>query len=415
MLVEFSVANFRSIRGRQTLSLVANSAADLRASNVVLAGAPSTPELVRSAVIYGANAAGKSNLLRALALVEDLVINSARESRMGDPVPVTPFRLDDASGDQPSEFEVVLVQDGVRFQYGFTADRVAVHSEWLVAFPEGRPQRWFERRPDGKWYFGPHLKSRKAIGFWKEATRANALFLSTAAQWNAEQLAPVHSWFLSRLRFFGLDAPMSAAFTIQQCATDEEERERIAQFLRVADIAVEGIDVEKQDVNELSLPPMPDRLRKALIENGVMVARMRHRKPNGDTVTFDLDEESQGTRKLFALAGPWLDVLANGWVLLVDELDTSLHPTLMHHIVSMFHDPEINKRGAQLIFTTHDTNMLAPDVFRRDQIWFVEKDADAQSRLYPLTDFSPRKGENFERGYLQGRYGAVPFVGDWRM
>lgn len=416
MLVEFSVANFRSIRERQTLSLVAAAAGEHRDRNVVDDPAPATPPLVRSAVIYGANAAGKSNLLLALEFMERLVLDSARESRVGDSIPVVPFRLDEESEALASEFEVVFVQDAVRFQYGFKLNRSEVLAEWLVAYPEGRPQRWFERGEGDHWYFGPNLKARRSHALWRDATRGNALFLSTAVHLNAEQLLPVHDWFRNRLRFIGQVGQISAAFTLQQCERSAAERERVANFLGVADLAISGVEVERQKVNEASLPDnMPDTIRRALVARGLVVARTLHRKASGETVAFDLEEESHGTRKLFALAGPWIDVLTHGWVLVVDELDTSLHPYLMRRIVGMFHDPAINQRQAQLVFTTHDTTMLDPDIFRRDQIWFVEKDKSAQSQLYPLTDFSPRKGENYERGYLHGRYGAVPFVGEWRM
>lgn len=414
MLVEFSVSNFRSIRERQTLSLVADSGKELRDTHVVERGAPATPDLVRSAVIYGANAAGKSNLILALQFMKGFVLDSARESRAGDPIDVKPFRLDDHSNGAPSEFEVVFVHDGVRYQYGFEINRTEVLAERLIAYPEGRAQRWFERgREEEPWHFGPSFKG--ARGLWADATRRNALFLSTAVQLNARQLQPVYDWFRDQLRVISL-ADIGEAFSVSQCEKDPAERARIAHFLKVADIAIAGVDVQRQKVNEATLPEyMPEAVRKSLLEEGWPVTRMLHSKPDGTQVPFDLDDESHGTRKLFALAGPWLDVLAHGRVLLIDELDTSLHPRLMRHIVGVFHNPEINRQRAQLIFTTHDTTMLDPDAFRRDQIWFVEKDTNAQSRLYPLTDFSPRKGENFERGYLQGRYGAVPFVGEWRM
>lgn len=414
MLVEFSVTNFRSIRDRQTLSLVADVGKELRGTHVVSTGAPATPDLVRSAVIYGANAAGKSNLIAALQFMKRFVLDSARESRAGDPIEVMPFRLDDDSYNRPSEFELVFVQDGVRYQYAFEIDRDAVREERLIAYPEGRAQRWFERGAEEGWQFGPNFKGARSL--WKDATRKNALFLSTAVQFNAHQLQPVYDWFRERLRVIYPGVDVDGAFSVDQCLKHPAERARIARFLRVADLAIEGIDVQRQKVNEATLPEhMPEEIRRSLVENGWIVTRMRHRKPSGEETALEMDEESQGTRKLFALAGPWLDVLSQGQVLFVDELDTSLHPHVMRHIVGMFHDPMINTKRAQLVFTTHDTTMLDPDVFRRDQIWFVEKDEHSQSRTYPLTDFSPRKGENFERGYLQGRYGAVPFVGDWRI
>ena len=140
-----------------------------------------------------------------------------------------------------------------------------------------------------------------------------------------------------------------------------------------------------------------------------------HKALDGREVLLSINDESGGTQQLFSLAGPLLDVLRRGLVLVIDELDTSLHPLLMRKLVQMFHDPAINSNNAQLIFSTHDTTILDSEIFRRDQIWFVEKDRTLQTRLYPLTDFSPRKDENFGRGYLQGRYGALAFIGEWRI
>lgn len=416
MLVEFSVANFRSIRERQTLSLVAAPAAkELNDRNVMEAGAPATPPLLRSAVIYGANAAGKSNLILALEFVRSFVRDSARESQLGDAVEITPFLMDADSSSQPSEFELIFVQGGVRYQYGFTVNRHEVLSEWLSAYPEGRPQRWFERGlGDELWFFGSNFRGQKQV--WKDLTRKNALFLSTAVQFNADQLTPVFEWFRDRLRIISPGSHISSSFSVHQCENDEAMRGVIANFLRAADIDIDAIECERRKVNAAALPDhLPEDLRARLLDQGVVNLRIRHKTPIGTHVALDIDDESQGTRKLFALAGPWLDVLANGWVLLVDELDTSLHPHVMRHVVQMFNDPAVNLHQAQLIFSTHDTSILDPELFRRDQIWFVEKDAHLQSRLYPLTDFSPRKGENFGRGYLQGRYGAVPFVGELRV
>jgi AAA15 family ATPase/GTPase len=417
MLIEFSVSNFRSIRERQTLSLVADSGRELRDTHVTVPAAKGTPALLRAAVIYGANAAGKSNLLKALEFFRSLVLDSARESRAGDPLPVQPFLLDDASANAPSRFEVLFVQQGVRYQYGVELDRERVRQEWLVAYPGGRPQRWFERELGQPWHFGPHLKPHKSRRLWADATRDNALFLSTAVQLNAEQLRPVYDWFRQQLRFINEPgAHMSPGYTIHQCGQDADQRARIAAFLQTADLGIDAIEIQRKQVPESALPEsMPESLRATLLRDGLPVPRLRHRSVGDRSVDFSLDEESNGTQKLFALAGPLLDVLKNGRVLVVDELDTSLHPALMRHLIGLFHDPAANPHGAQLIFTTHDTSVLDRSLLRRDQVWFVEKDREQQSRLYPLTDFHPRKEESFGRGYLQGRYGAVPFVGEWRL
>lgn len=419
MLVEFSVTNFRSICERQTLSMVAASGKEHRDSNVLRAAAPATPDLLHSAVIYGANAAGKSNLIAALNFVQKFVRNSARTGQKDDAIDVTPFLMDSDSVHKPSEFELVFVQDGVRYQYGFSVTREHVESEWLIAYPKGKPQNWFRRKADDdEWSFGPGFRGQRKV--WQEATRENALFLSTAVQLNADQLNPVFDWFGSRLKLIAHYARVNPGFSIEQCERATPLREKILDFLRVADLGIGGIQVERRKFDGTMFPDdMPESVRQQLLNDMVdkefFDVRFAHQSRGGKDVPLDMEDESGGTQKLFALAGPWLDVLANGWVLVIDELDTSLHPVLMRNLVEMFHNPAINTRGAQLIFSTHDTSILDARVFRRDQIWFMEKDRDLASHLYPLTDFSPRKGENFERGYLQGRYGALPFVGELRV
>lgn len=419
MLVEFSVANFRSIRERQTFSLVAASGKEHRAQNVFDPAAPATPDLLRSAVIYGANAAGKSNLIAALDFVQDFVLDSAKKGQQGDTINVAPFRMDAVSADKPSEFELIFVQDQVRYQYGFSVTRQRVESEWLLAHPKGQPQSWFERKAgSGDWNFGSKFRGQRKL--WQEATRDNALFLSTAVQLNAEQLHPVFDWFRRRLKIIAHYARVGASFTVSQCEGDAAMRKQIVGFLGMADLGIGDVTIEHRKFDASMLPDdMPKRLRDQVLQDMAdeefADVRFVHRNQDGTDVTLEMAEESGGTQKLFALAGPWLDVLANGWVLFVDELDTSLHPLLMRHLIGLFHDPAINKHQAQLVFSTHDTSVLDAKLFRRDQVWFVEKDRNLASHLYPLSDFSPRKGENYARGYLQGRYGALPFVGELKV
>lgn len=421
MLLEFSVSNFRSIYERQTLSLVAASGKELRETNVMDPGAPATPAVVRSSVIYGPNAAGKSNLILAMHFLRELVLGSAQGSQEGDEIPITPFLMDNGeAATKPSEFEVIFVEQGVRYQYGVTLTQQRILSEWLVAYPKGSPQVWFERdeNADEAWRFSPSFKGQRKL--WHEATRDNALFLSTAVQLNSEQLLPVFNWFRLRLRTIYPQARISRDFSRRECERDEGVRDQIVEFLRSADLGIDGVNVVHRKLGDLPLPDdMPPELRKALLKDiknrQVADVFLLHKTPAGNAVQLHIKEESGGTQQLFGLAGPWLDVLRNGWVLVIDELDTSLHPVVMRKLVEMFHDPEINRTNAQLVFSTHDTSILDKEVFRRDQVWFVEKDRKLQTRCYPLTDFSPRKDENFGRGYLQGRYGALPFVGDWRI
>lgn len=415
MLVEFSVTNFRSIRERQTLSLVAASGKEHRDRNVLVPAAPATPDVLRSAVIYGPNAAGKSNFILALRFVRDFVLNSASKGQKDDAIPVVPFLMDAEAAEQPSEFEVVFIEHDVRYQYGFRLTSQRVEAEWLIAYPKGSPQRWFEREADADdWGFGPNFRGQRKV--WQAATRGNALFLSTAVQLNAEQLGPVFDWFRRRLRIINPYARVTADFSVKQCTENTPLRSRIIEFLAMADLGIGDVTVEHRKFGASKyVTRFPEAVRQQVLKDmedeEVTEVRFSHRTPDGRDVLLDIDEESGGTQKLFALAGPWLDVLANGWVLVIDELDTSLHPLLMRQLASMFHDPALNTKGAQLVFSTHDTSILDREIFRRDQVWFVEKDRSLQSHLYPLSDFSPRKEENFARGYLQGRYGALPFVG----
>ena len=410
MLVEFSVSNYKSIRSEATLSLLADSGSEHRDTNVfepeLAAGTRPIP-VVTTAAVYGANAAGKTNLVRALAAMGIVVTQSARGL---DELPLVPFLFDAATREEPTTLEVMIVTDGVRYQYGFAATKSKVVREWLYAWPRGRVQRWFDREED-TYRFGDKLTGDREV--WRRATRPDALFLSTAAGLNSERLRPVFDWFARRLRVGGVDG-WFATFSAKCC--EDERKDGILSFLRSADLAVSDLTVYKEEFSPEMLPDeMPAPLRETLKEDlkGTEIAsvRLTHETPTGIGGELDLEEESDGTQKMFSLAGPWLDALKHGYVVVLDELHLHLHPHLVRFLVNRFHDPRANRRGAQLVFTTHETSILGQDVFRRDQVWFCERDKDQATSLYPLNEFRPRKGvENLERAYLSGRYGAVPFV-----
>lgn len=420
MLIEFSVSNFRSIKEKQVLSLVAaTKSGELDESNTFQVNVGRLPGLLRSVVMYGANASGKSNVIRALSTMKHLAVNSFSKLKEGQAIPVTPFLLDSEMSQRPSEFEITFIEDGTRYQYGFTATPKQFMEEWLVAYPEGKPQKWFERLFNKEtnayeWQFSRNFTGQKEI--IKTSTRTNALFLSTAIQLNNEQLRPVFSWFTNKLDVIKPGTSINLQFTLDRCASEDDKR-NIMSFMNAADISIVDINIEKQVWDpSLVLPGIPPDMRDKVMGElrGRMIPIIKFvHNSNGGVVSFDLKEESQGTQKLFAYAGPWLDVLAKGKVLIVDELDTSLHPLLMRHLVGLFHNSEANSKNAQLVVTTHDTTLLDSDIYRRDQIWFAEKDQSGASKLYSLLEFSPRKNEAFERGYLKGRYGALPFIGDF--
>lgn len=421
MFLEFSVTNYRSIRDTQTLSMAASKYyKGLEETNSFDANVAGLPKLLRSAIIYGPNAAGKSNLLRALHFMQSFVLLS-QSHQEGQMVNVAPFALTNRTQTEPSVFEIFFVQDNVRYQYGFAVNSVRVTKEWLLAFPEGKAQRWYEREYDAKadkdqWYFGSKFTGRRQL--WQEATRGNALFLSTAIQLNNEQLKPVFSWFKQTLTVILPGGEINLKFSIEQCAS-EEGRQRIMKFMNSADISISGVEVKNRPFSPEFLPAdMPQETREHLLRDmhgrEMTSIRFLHQSDNGETVSFDISDESGGTQKLFAFAGPLLDVLAQGRVIFVDELDTSLHPLMVRFLIDLIQNQSTNKHHAQLIFTTHDTSVLDSTIFRRDQIWFMEKDCENASKLYPLSDFSPRKGEALESAYLKGRYGALPFIGELR-
>lgn len=416
MLIELSVANFRSFREMQTFTLAKGKGDERAASNTFIATAASNIALLRSAAIYGPNASGKSNLLLALQTMRRVVLESAINLQRGDKLPVTPFRLNPETRQQPSEFEVTFLVEGVRYQYGFAATAERIHEEWLLAYPKGRPQRWLGRawNPDDQrydWELGNNLTGEKQL--WQKSTRDNALFLSTAVQLNSEQLQPVFDWFKNTLRLANVGG-WGPEFSASLC--ESSDKAKIMDFLRAADLHIDDILVETRPFDPAALPAdMPEPVREAIAgdmrDKKILDIKTVHKDDEGSPVTFDFGDESDGTQKLFAFAGPWIDSLANGYVLFIDELHDNLHPRLVEFLVQLFHNPEINPNNAQLVFTTHETSILNQAVFRRDQIWFCEKDKSQATVLYPLTDFSPRKGrENLEAAYLSGRYGALPFI-----
>ncbi|HEU4622803.1 MAG TPA: ATP-binding protein [Burkholderiaceae bacterium] len=418
MLVEFRVENFRSLHNEQVLSLVASKDKTLRDTHTITTGVNATPALLRSAVIYGANASGKSNLIKALQYMRGVVIESATVIQPGQAFGVQPFRLNNDAVQQPTEFEVTFLLDQVRYQYGFAMTTHRIVKEYLLVYRAFKPQRWFERHFDadtGKdvYEFGPGLKGPKNV--WEGATRANSLFLSMAVQLNSEPLRPVFDWFLNRLVIFNEISPLAPHVSMHMLREDDR-RKAICDFLARADISIADIEVvtskKPGHVVHFDLATGASEVRNEEVEENQL--RFHHVTESG-TAVFGLNDESSGTRNLLFLAGPVLDIVNKGLTLVIDELDSSLHTLLVRELVRLFHRPDVNTQGAQLIFTTHDTALLdAHGLFRRDQVWFVEKKKDQSSELFGLLDFSPRKHEALERGYLQGRYGGVPVLDQMR-
>ncbi len=412
MLLEFRVCNYRSIRDEQALNLVAaNGDKELAQTHTAPTGLRALPHAVRSAVVYGPNASGKSTLLRALDYMRAVVAESATVIQPGSTYSVQPFKLDAASASEPTRFEITFVLDGVRHQYGFAMTPQRIVSESLVVYRTAKPTQWFSRRlaDDGESYeyeFSTYLTGSRKL--WQDSTRSNALFLSTAAQLNSELLGPVFQWIVERIAFLPAGMSFIHDFTTALLAT-EDGRAQIRDFLSTADISIADVQAVPRKGFRNQVVFQAGTVAHSTSEAGEFLVPIFEHSTLKGSAKFELQDESEGTQRLYGMVAPVLDVLSRGRVLVVDELDSSLHTLLVRRLVSLFHDPDLNRSGAQLIFSTHDTSLLDHSLFRRDQIWFTEKDEDQATRLYPLTDFSPRKHEAWERGYLMGRYGAVPF------
>jgi AAA15 family ATPase/GTPase len=422
MLIEFSVTNFLSFSEKQTLSMVADKAKELEETHTFQPiGKVKLPRLLHAVGIYGANASGKSNLLQAMKVMRDVVLSSAKDSQAGEPIkPIMPHAL---FKDKPTEFEVVFIVNEVRYQYGFAATRQRITEEWLFAFPMGRSQQWLSRVYDVDseeyhWLINAtQVKGEKEL--WKKSTRDNALYLSTAVQLNSEQFTSILEWFRQNLRVIGTTDKISPFKTFDLCKSSTG-KEKVLQFMNAADISINDIELTEKSLEDfLSKAPFSAARKRFLQklmdkgDEGLQIPteiKFLHQTSEGRSFQLPLHRESTGTRRLFGNAGVWLDVLEQGRVICIDELESSLHPLLTRYIISLFHNSEVNRNHAQLIFTTHDTTILDNELLRRDQIWFVEKDTDQTTQLYPLSDFSPRKDEALQKGYLQGRYGALPYI-----
>ncbi|MCK4614286.1 MAG: AAA family ATPase [Thermoplasmata archaeon] len=414
-LIEFSIENYRSIRDRVTLSLVAASDRSLD-NNLIRHEALKKDRLLRTAVIYGANASGKSNVLRALHDLRHLITTS-HEYQKGGKIPYNPFKLDEEWRTRPTNLEVVFIKNGIKYIYGvsFTAEKVI--DEYLYYYPRGRIARIFQRKNTSDYRFTIDAKEQR---FFAEKTPDNVLYLSRATQLNYEKTSAAFEWFRDDLRIIG---PINPEIDITiDMLKDENSKKLILKALTEADLGIDDIigTVQNTSVNDLiKAKKLSDRISgdtQIVINEDGSIIEIKIGTLHGK-VSFDFfEEESEGTQRMFSLIGPWIDALQNGKVLVVDELDTKLHHLLNVFLIKLFHDPTQNKKGAQLIFNTHNTSLLDRNLFRRDQIWFTERDPESgKTELFSLAEFKPRKDKDLKKGYLTGRYGALPFIKEGRI
>jgi AAA15 family ATPase/GTPase len=431
MLIEFSVENYRSFQEKQTFSMVASEDRAMLESNTFPMPNTDKLRLLKSAVLYGANASGKSNLLRAIQTLRSIIVNSASRMQTGDKFAIEPFRLNSQSNKKPTSFEIIFIHQNTRYEYGVSLTKERVYEEWLIAHPDESSQRWFSRKysPESpklqddkgyEWSFGRGLKGeKKSI---QKLVRYNSLFLSHAAQNSHPQLTEIFDWFRQEINILN-PSSRTTEFTLSILEENKKFSQKLVNLIRNADIDIFGINIKTKSIPEDWNPFFKHYLTQEakqqegedfieIDENEIQQVDITttHQMNDSDNyIEFEIDDESTGTQRLFELAGLWLYVLQHGELLIIDELDSSLHSLLSLALVKMFHSQDINKNNAQLIFTTHDTTLLDEDIFRSDQLWFTEKDR-RMTKLYSLYDFQPRKDESLQKGYLLGRYGAIPFI-----
>ena len=379
---------------------------------------PGTDEgVLPTAAIYGANASGKTNVILAMRFMSRSVRNSHARWEPDKRIELEPFA---GESGLPTTFSADILLAGVRYQYGFSLSPEAVVEEWLYAYPLGKKQTWFARERDKPISFSSKLLGdNRAI---ERLTRPNSLFLSAAAQNNHEALSPIYRWF-SRSLSFVIGERSSTRQRARILQGGVELQKRFARLLSSADLGITDLSVREAVVPEHAkqfatrlkdLQKVDLKLDSPSVDVAAREIQFMHRIGES-TVPFSESQESKGTLAFVCLLDPVIRALTNGGVVCVDELDDSLHPLLAIALIRQFSDRKINPTFAQLIFNTHDTNLLSAGALRRDQIWFTEKREDGASQLYPLTDFKPRRQENLENGYLQGRYGAIPFLNPDRL
>ena len=419
MLIEFSVGNYRSFKDVVTLSMVAADEAtgndELDKNNVFKVN--QNFSLLKSAAIYGANASGKSNLILALYFMQSFVINSSK-LQITDKINLEKFRLSSETEDKPSFFKIVFHLDNKIYEYSFEVTQERVISEGLSCTPKTRKTNIFSREKDIIKYSKSLLKGKDV----KDLTKKNTLFLSIAAQFNDPLAGKILLWF-SRLKIIsGSQFENLRQLSLDYLSREPNLKNEIVFLIKKLDLSIKDMSIE---VGRTSLDnfhkDIPDRVKNKefRLDNYIYNSiETYHEKYDLEGRIIGLESfqmnkhESRGTQKIFALLAPVLSALKKSEVLIIDELDSLLHPLMAIAIIGLFNSKITNPKNAQLIFATHDVNLLSNQLFRRDQIWFTEKNRQEATDLYSLVEFDIDNNASFEQDYIQGRYGAIPFIGD---
>ncbi len=407
------MGNYLSFKNSVTLSMVSSAIQEHSDSHVFQAN--SHFKLLKSAAIYGANASGKSNLFAAMAFMSQFVKNSSKDSQAEEDIDVDRFQLSTETENKPATFEIVFIYENTTYRYGFKVDRKRVHNEWLYSTSKKQQkERLLFNRVKNKYDIGKLFEEGKDLNV---KTRDNALFLSVVAQFNGDISKKLLKWFKN----FNVTSGLYDKHLSKEVIT--RNKESFLKLVRAADLGIEDIKIEEKKFNYSKF--LDELLIKesegAFLSNlpGMTTLTTLHKKYDENMSYIGLEkfdmkkQESKGTQKLVSILGPILDALLEGKILVIDELDSRLHPLITSYIIKLFHSSESNPKNSQLIFNTHDTNLLSRKIFRRDQIWFTEKDRYGSSDLYSLIDYKVRNDASYEKDYLLGKYGSIPFLGDF--
>ncbi len=419
MVINFTVGNFRSFNGKRTLNFEGNAISELK-DNMFSIG---KHKLLRSVVVYGANSSGKSNLIKAFERMKELILTSVKLNDF-DELPYNPFLLSATSDKEPSFFEACFLKDSLSYRYGFEYNKNKIVNEWLFQIKDSKSEKTlFIRTKDG---IAVSKEFKEGLG--KEAsTNDNRLFISLVAQLGGDVSKKIIDWFKNYNVISGLDHKDYNGFSLrmlQEKLDGSSESLNLFKSLKLGfnEIKISETEFKHVDQSSKISKNLKTNILKELTPKKYISLNTIHNKYDKkgriiSSAEFDKDElESEGTNKLIDLSGPIFDTLHNGKILIIDELDAKLHPLITIHIVNLFNNPSSNPNSAQILFTTHDTNLLSSDIFRRDQIWFTEKNEKEETDLFSLYDFNlpdgskVRNDANIERNYIRGRYGAIPFI-----
>ena len=410
MLLQFNVTNAFSFKKEMILDMVAG-ADNSHNDNLITFG---DQRILPTVAIYGANAAGKSNVFKALTSAI-MFVRTSSNMQINSRIGITPFLMDEDSRTEKTRFDFIFTYKGMKYEYSFTADTRKVYEEYLYVYKTQKPSMVFEREDVNHYTYTEALKP--VLEPYEVKTTANKLFLSTATAWNCKETADAFMWFAEMIDTYNSDSVQNSMAEALDSPEKEEIRTFAKKYLKAADINITDYiyEVKEGAPENLVLPPGITLDEKTLVNMKQWQLTMRHDVTvNGKKIIVNMpfQIESDGTQLYFAYCPAIYQALKKGKTITIDGINDGLHPMLVQYIVNLFNDPETNPNGAQLIFNTHDVELLDLDILRRDQIYFVEKDnKTGESDLYALSDFSPRKTENIQKGYMLGRYGAIPNIG----